>query len=228
MSRRFPRFHRISPLPPESPSGTNVYELALQGRVQGQVTVNTFYYYTVTGVPPSEAEQNALLTVTDGGLTPSFVACCASDWQLEARFIRCLNSVTVPPAASVLDTPTPGGNVAPSAPTTLAVVMTRYSTLRGQSGRGRLYVPAVPLAAVVGSTLDSAFVGPYQTLRTAMQLHLTSGGNSYIPCIVSRRLQAAPNGGLLPPGVIRFTDQTDITIRLVLGTVRRRRIGRGV
>lgn len=220
MSRANPRFHRQNPNLPALTS--NVVQLTIFGSLENQITLNILYYADQTGTVASIANLNSFL----GGWTVSnqapLQAVASSDWSLNQYKAQYVNAVSIIPQYRTTGLPLGGTGPAGHEPTTVAAVISKYSQVKGQSGRGRYYIPGIPTAWVSNSALNVAFITPFNTYASDLVNQVTGGGITYTPGIFSRRGYNKVTG--LGGG---FSPLSSAVARTLLGTVRRRRIGRG-
>lgn len=217
MSHLNPRFRRIN-TPPNSAT-FNVYRVAITGTIEGQMTVNLFYYRDqiaiATGATLAQMQSLYLGVTGFGGIITDYLASLSSDWLATAIII---DSPTSPALArlympSILVGTGPAGHL----PTTTAAVITKMSGLKGQCGRGHVALPAVPKTWATESTVTN--VTAYNALAGQMAQIQANGGVEFHPVIWSKGTRLTPRLG--------HTDITVCQLRPVLGTVRRRKLGRG-
>src|ERR1700738_5303354 len=155
MSRAQPRFKRVNP--PLPLATANVWQVSVIGSIENQSTINTFYYWDNAAALISTSEQN----ISNGwqtALLGPYRACISADWGMQAIKVQCLTSQQRVP---LLDTSVVGNaGTAPAghAPTEVAAIMQRKTNFKGQSGRGRIMLPAVSLTHITGSALNAAGV----------------------------------------------------------------------
>lgn len=219
MSRKNPRFHRTnSPLPAPT---TNIFELIVRGSIEGQITINTFYFAdqnaTGTFVGSPEADINAGFLAI---LAPTYRACISADWSLTSVKTQCLTTPSRAPVTSTAGLPLAGTGAAGHEPTEVAAVCLRFSGLKGQSGRGRFSLPAVPTGAVLSSNLTAAGLAANQAFCNAYNANFVQNAHTYTPMLVSRR-------GISPNFSYGTAVLVTCTATSLLGTIRRRKIGRG-
>lgn len=221
MSRKNPRFRRINPTLPVA--AANLFQISMIGSLEGQLTVNNFYYQDggqvlAGGGSPTELE---LVTAFHTGVFAYLRACISSDWTLTGYRVAVL---TTPSRIPYFNLPTQNNTATGAAghePTTISSLFSRYSGVRGQSGRGRVYIPAVPTVIVVASQIATASFGAFQSAASQMSAPQVATSRTYTPGVVSRRgvAQGGANYG--------FSPLTSCVARQLLASTRRRRIGRG-
>lgn len=217
MSRANPRYRRNNlALPPLT---GNVYRVRIFGSIEGQLTISTFYYQDSNAAGTATVTHaNNLHTafVAAGNVGLTYLACCSVDWSSTYVWIDSPNTPSLAPQPYVFSNT--GGGSAGHEPTEVAAVLTRGSASRGQCGRGRVSVPAVPTNVVTASRITG--LTAYNALANSMLAVIASGGDTFTPVIFSK------NGSR----VHSFQGASQVTIVTplgLLGTVRRRKIGRG-
>lgn len=217
MSKANPRFRRVNvPLPAPT---NDVYRARFVGSIEGQLTIDTFYYRGDSAAgTESLAMQINLVTALElaGGMRDKYKACMSSDWTMESMLIDCpfIATLATLTAASV----GPGTGPAGHEPTTVATVISRFSKQKGQCGRGHVSLPAVPTAWVTSSMITSSTA--YDAFVLTMGGVISGGGHNFTPVIYSKGTRVSPKAS-------GISDQINATLRDVLGTVRRRKLGRG-
>jgi len=154
-----------------------------------------------------------------------YLACLTADSQLKGVLGTDLSQGTVP---TFLDSSNAGalGTVAGhSLPSEMAVTISKRTALKGQHGIGRVSMPGVPIGfttpATTSNQINATGVLAYVALNAELQTPLVSGGQTWTPCVSTR-----PK----PPAtlVTHAANTTAWVTRLLLGTARRRKIGRGI
>jgi hypothetical protein len=217
MSRKNPRFRRANPAPPPL-GGLNLYQLQVFGSIEGQMTLNNFYYMDAGTAPVGNQELDLLATWIAAN-QGAFLAAISSDWTLTGYKVQMLNLPNRAPYFAPQAPPVAATGPAGHEPTTVAVVCWRYTALKGQSGRGRFYMPAVPTTWVTSSTVTAAGgIAAYNAAALIADTAIT--GNRVYVAALANRIRA---------GVAAITGQPvqHSGFRPLLGTIRRRRIGRG-
>jgi hypothetical protein len=221
MSRKNPRFRRTNPTLPAHTG--NLFQITMLGSIENQLTVNTFYYQddNTALVAGTESDLLQKFRTSTNNVESLFLPCCSSDWTLVSYRVACLTSPSRIPFISIVAAGTVGTGAAGHEPSTVASLLTRYSNIRGQSGRGRLYLPAVPTTVVTASSINATPFIAWQNLAARMTLNLTGVDRAYTPQVVSRRGVAAGGSNYGCSAI------TSVVARQLLATIRRRRIGRG-
>jgi hypothetical protein len=217
MSRANPRFRRINPT--LNFPVNDIYRMRIRGEIESQLTISTFYFRG-PGAAVSEtlAKQTDIATtvVAIGNFVSFYAACCSSDWSatdvlVDCPFLKTL--ATVQESASTYVGTGPAGHE----PTPIAAIIHRQTAVKGQCGRGHVSIPAVPTAWVTKSELNTLI--NYNALGLLMHSQLTGSLGAYTPVLYSLGTRISKS-----PGV---SDVVSCTTRALLGTVRRRLIGRG-
>ena len=238
VSRANPRFRRNNPVPPDLMPQYPIIRFLFAGHCYWGETLTTFDYadFSVTHariVYPTDATAlYTAITPAITGLKQRLLDTQAADWTLDRVTAIFPSEVTF--ADFVVDTPAaPGTIVGVTADGELAQVVQKQSVFKGQFGRGRTSVP-VPQGSIQTTTGDTdtltlAAGGLLALLATAMQAQVTVGARQWFPSIIGNT--ANPAGSLpprkLPPGHWHANSITQCLRDLVLGTVRRRKRGRG-
>jgi len=214
MSRAVPRFRRNNPaLPPAVP---NLFEVIVQGLVDGQMTINTFYYADGGGTLITASETN-LVNGWFTAFSAHFAAATSADFTLSSIKGQCLTTPTR--VAYTLPVGTAGTGPAGHQPSTVCATFDRYSGVKGQAGRGRVSMPAVPNTWVTASLINATGIAAYATFLNDLKTGFVASGVTYVAQVVSRKNKAGPALGASPV--------LNSTLRTTLGTCRRRKLGRG-
>lgn len=105
----------------------------------------------------------------------------------------------------------------------LAAVATKYTAVKGQHGRGRFYFGPIPISFTSPAEpdiLNAGAITAYNALNTALLLPIVAGGINFNLVVSTRPI--APLTLIGRAGTVASIVQT-----VLLGTVRRRREGRG-
>lgn len=219
MSRANPRYKRVNP--PGTPVGTgSVVEYIIQGSIESQLTINTFYYQAATPLP-STAQLNTLLTALHTNLYALYIGCLSSDWTTTRELLNVVDINSLQGVISVGSAGTAGTRPAGHFPTEVAAILIKRTALKGQHGRGRISLPAISLGDATASTITLGAAKTAQlALCTAMLLTASDGTNTWTPCVAQRNTAS-------PRLVVAYANLTAVAPNYVLGTVRRRKLGRG-
>lgn len=214
MSRAHPRFTRVNP--PLPAPASNLYRIAIIGNIENQLTINTFYYLDARTIG-SLVNFTALGTAFQTGIDALFKAAVSADWSQVGFKIDSPNNPLVQPL--IYFQAAFGGGPAGHEPTTVSGTIIRYTNTKGQSGRGRLALPAVPSVWVTSSTITAtAGSAAYVNFANGLTATLAVSADTLTPALMSR-----------PPKtkILGAAQLTNAVAKLLLGTTRRRKIGRG-
>lgn len=217
MSRAQPRFRRgnfVANAPVNS-----AWRLAVVGQIEQQMTVNLFYYHDnrpfSEGVNAIHANNLYNAFVAAAGPWEDLKGAISADWaSVEIR----VDSPTSPDFGTQIY---PQGSIglAPAGhePTTVAAIISKHTTLKGQCGRGHLALPGVPTAWVTASKITT--LTAYESLATTLLSAITTGADTFTPIVWSKGTRTNPSKG--------YTEIINFAVKPILGTVRRRKLGRG-
>lgn len=193
----------------------DVIHITGEGILFGQRTINDFYYVkTVTDDVVSLSDMlDNWITVNGDQILPPVTS---TDWEFfrgTADLIFPVNrrSAQVVSTQEMRDGQIAGGSLPPST----TVVVARRTSIRGPSGRGRMFFPAVPTNWHDDGFLAAAGVTAYNGILADLALPISVAGNEFQPCLYHR----------LPAGfdVVEYW-----TFDRVLRQQRRREIGIGI
>jgi hypothetical protein len=210
--------------PPAPLINGDVFRFTMQIRAENQITETTHdYMSTVFAVDPAVA-MAALQGQWLANVAIPYQAVTANDGLFYGCIMQCLSSQFPPSLVSPLAANGTGG--VNHLPLESSAVVSRYTALKGQHGRGRFYPSCLPVAfsnagAAAASELTNAAVGLYQALGTALLLPVVAAGVTLNPVIASR--PTAPS--VL---VTRAQLVTSYLCQVDLGSIRRRKLGRGI
>jgi hypothetical protein len=220
MSRANPRFHRTNPPLPLVGAGNGVVQYVVQGVIEGQMTLSTFMYSAA--VPnPTAAQLAQLLTNISTAIFPAVKGMSSADWTVVRELLKVVHRNDLATVTSTVHNGNPGGRPAGHAPTEVAGIMLRQTAVKGQHGRGRVSFPAVSLTDVSSSSWISAGIALAITVMGTAGLTTASDGtNTWTPCVGQR-------SNVAPHLIVGFAPIQAWTANVLLGTIRRRKIGRG-
>ena len=205
-----------------------VFRVRIIGECEGQLTVNTFAYreFKTLAGNGSRAIMDALHIelVAANGFLDKYLACLSVDWVGTSIYIDVPTKTDIAPVAYGMVNKVGAGPVG-HCPTTVSGVVHKLSTWKGRHGRGRVGLPAVPLAWVLGSKFDPLPVPAYQAFSDAIATALVDGTYDWRPGILGLDKRTFP----ADPAKWAYTwvDIGEGTYNPILGNVRRRRPGRG-
>jgi len=204
------------PLPPLA---HDVVQIAICGVLEGQETRNLFYYRNNAAI--GTVNDNDLTGILDAFMTlgspgSDMPNCTATSWHFDRLEAFSITKPSLVKAEKIINL---NGVVPGKAfPSTVSATISRYANFRGQCGRGRISVPAVPLTWAVDSVLIE--VGFYTGMANNMKRSLLVNFLEWFPVIYSR----GPKPGFQEGSA----DIIRTIVRPVLGTCRRRKLDRGI
>lgn len=220
MSRANPRYHRTNASGPPVLGTATVATYKLYGKLELQMTVTGLSYYSVSG-PPTTLQLGTLMTNISNTMLPLIKACVSADWTVDYERIDVVSNNTTNGQIMTTHAGQTGGRPAGHLPTQMAAVIIKNTNLKGQHGRGRVSLPGIATADVTASTITAAaeitalnaFIAQFVTV-------MSDGANNWNMC-VPQRLAASPRL------VANYSLVNGGTLKTLLGTVRKRKIGRG-
>jgi hypothetical protein len=217
------RYTRINP-PLPNVGSYNVFSCIVQGTCDNEEWIND---YAVMGA-------DALTAGSEAAIANSFYAMVAtalrammdtSTYIMSVK-VTCLTTITRVPYVAALNSGAGFAGTAstPHLPKEMAAILSCYTAYKGQHGRGRKYTAGVPTSFVTSSSnansLNTSGVAALTALGTAVLAGTCVDGATVMsPCIYTRVKGATP--------VTNAAPITSTIARSLLGTVRRRRPGRG-
>jgi len=150
------------------PSATEV-RAQLEGRIDGQTTINDLYFSLPGGYILSDIQ--SLAVNLEDWFVLSLAPLLSQDWAALSLHVRALNV----PAGFVVDRPAvaTGGVAIESAPSNVAACVSFRTGIAGRSFRGRNYVPGIPNSVLTLNTMSDTFM---IDVRQAYELLLPGGG----------------------------------------------------
>jgi hypothetical protein len=197
----------------------NIWRVRIIGAIENQLTVSSFYYIDELGPGTATLAVGVALSIAFQGASAVFTKYCAAvsgDWLSSLVLV---DSPTNPTLATIQNIDVAvGTGPAGHEPTVVGAVVAKLTAVKGQCGRGHITTPAVPTAWVTGSNLSNQTA--HTNLANAMVAPLTGSGHTFTPCLYS------PKGSHANP-IKGYAPLTNCLVRTTLGTVRRRKLGRG-
>jgi hypothetical protein len=217
---------RNNPSSPALPS--SLYRVTMLFLTDGNVQEVTFDYLVNEPIPViSDGPNMAYLlnyhAVTNIGVWQSVIT---GDTAITEVTVADLVPGRTPTKIGFL-VPTVGTVTGHSLPLEMQATLLKQSTLKGQHGRGRCMMPAIPISfcnpAVDPNTLTGAAITAYNVVGSLISTTLVAplGLGFMQPCITTRPVEPA-----IVPAKAQPTNQA--IARPLLGTQRRRRPGRGI
>lgn len=134
----------------------DVAQIVLEGRVDGQMTINDLYFM-ISGGGITPVNLAALVGSVRSWWTGELIPQLSDDWTATRVIGVDLTTATGPRAE--LATVATGGISGEANPNNVAACVSIRTAQRGRSARGRNYVPAVPGSMVVLNTMDDEWMG---------------------------------------------------------------------
>lgn len=215
-------------MPPVVANLNDVYKVRMQGRIEGQVTFNVFYFKSVSGAGDTDVLDHLIMA-----LFSCFIDHLVPVMPISYRYEKMIwqkvfpdvgpEFETLPPDSAVGET---AGDALPSFCSSLVSVRTSRA---GKSGRGRIYLAGIPESASNQSFFDPS--GPYWVALVAFAACLATkfiigdppGDNAWQMMVYSRKL----GGNTLPIGNAGLAPVTNFVPRQQLATTNSRKVGRG-
>lgn len=138
------------------PLTAGTVKVTLQGRTDGQVTINTLWF-TKSGGAVTPSDVNAVATAVGNWYAGTVAPLLADSWSAEIVQAQDM-SVGFGAVAQFSLGPTPGGVATEQSPNNVACCVSLRTGSAGRGFRGRNYVPAIPNAAIDINTLDPTFI----------------------------------------------------------------------
>jgi hypothetical protein len=200
---------------PEIADGA-VFEVAIEGRLFAQQTINTFFYRWSAEVPGTFLPQTEALEQVVAALSGPYQGALSIDWK---GYLAHLRDPKTDPVFGSVEQPIPGwaGQFeGPAAPPSVAVVLTRTSSTPGRRNRGRIYLPGIPKEWCVDGLLSPAGVLAVSPLASFMTEDIDAADpEGFLHSVIWSRVNQ------------NYTDITLIKLRSILRSQRRREIGVG-
>lgn len=192
----------------------DVYSLVVKGKVHNQTTMNVFHYWcSITG---DADDADDLVAAFRTNCETQYLACCASEFELEGYICQKIHPLPVLASFTQGVAFTVGTGGVESLPSSVAVVLTKRTSIGGKAGRGRVYMPAVPVDFEADSVLTGGALGTYTNLANKLDDPLTvANGGVYVPALWHRASRT-------------HHSLIGVTPRNVLRNQRRRQVGRGI
>ena len=147
MSRAVPRFRRTNPALPVIT--TPCYEVSAIGFGEAGMFMVNFAYLMSAGGQTSSSESN-LATSWCNNCAAAFRACISNLYTLTSVKVSCVSNNTRMPFTNTSNANLGVGTVGFfPLPSTNAAILSKQTTVKGQHGRGRNYMPGIPTSSLV-------------------------------------------------------------------------------
>lgn len=189
----------------------DVLAVQIVGKLFEQETNTTFHWQVNSA--PVDTSLTSMLTDIALIVLPDYKDCCSELWEAVAIRGR---RVTPSPTRSYAVVQTGNGTVGEeSLPPSVAGVISRFTNSNQRTGRGRIFLPAVPETWHQNGGLNLAGQAAYAAFAPILDLPITLAGGSVLDPVLFRR----PNTAVRVEGT---------QVRTVLRSQRRREIGVGI
>jgi hypothetical protein len=215
-------------MPTEADVG-EIWEVVLEGRQEGQQVLNVMHFRFDNN--NSNVEENLLRALVECLLTV-LLPTAASTYQ----YVRCMGKQVSPILGPIIEIGQEasdviqGADVGDALPSFVSVCANIHTVRGGRSGRGRMFIPAIPESSTVGSFVSTVHphwqaILAYLACVAAKFIHVGEplGSEQISLGVMSRKI-----GGLKPPySVDGFAAATRLVAKNALATTRSRKVGRG-
>jgi hypothetical protein len=222
MSRAIRRFTRTNA--PLATLTTPAFRVTVFYLVDNQVALFNMDYIMQTSTISAAAESNigsTFLTAALAGLR----AMLSADCLLTQVKVTCLTIITRQPVVTAVAAASQAGTGgAGHLDSQVSAQYTKQTAVKGQHGRGRCYLPGVPLGFCTQTTdanrLNASGIAQMGTTANALLSNtIADGTNVAIAAVTTRVVKGQPTTAGAP--------LTFLIARALLSIIRRRRIGRG-
>lgn len=203
------------------------WEVRIVGKMENQETDNVFHF--VEDSATADVELNLILALAECFIT-HLLPVLSSQWQLTS-----IKWKKVSPVLGVEQETIPAGTLvaagnAAALPSYCSAVVSKRTLVGGRSHRGRFYLPGIPEAATINSSLDTSHA--FWTALIAFVACVTTkfinvgepiGSDQFSLAVYSRKI----GGSTTPFGASGFTVVSQLVPSAALGTTRSRKVGRG-
>lgn len=202
---------------------TTLLRLSVQFAAQGSNCENVLDYLADTAFSPAIGDLTALAAAWATANQAAFLATLAADTSLYDITVADLVPGLSPTSTANVGTPVPGTVTGTSFPSCLGVAAEKITAIKGQHGRGKILQGPIPLSFVTTTDpehINAAAITAYGALHASLLHPISVGGHTYKLAITTRQPTGVPiptNAGI----VVTLTQDTTI------GTVKRRKLGRG-
>lgn len=192
-------------------------QATINGRVDGQLTINDVYFQNSGAVTPTN--MNTLAVALGNWVEAELAPLLSEDWTSERVRVIDLQTITGPVVERQVVAA--GGVTGEAAPNNVAACVSLRTDQRGRSARGRNFVPGIPNSVITLNTLSNTFINDLVTAYTTLTgAGVFSAGWQMV--IVSRVSDGQPRVEGLPIPVTSVT-MVGTSVR----SMRSREIGHG-
>ncbi len=205
----------------------SLWEVRLEGRIEGQLTDNVLHFKCVGASADVELH---LIQVLLTCFITHMIPVITSTWTLERVVWKQVGPVLGVEQISI-PTGTPSGEGSAAAlPSYCSALISKRTLTGGRSHRGRMYIAGIPEDQTTGSSINTE--GPFWAGLLAFALCVITdfvhpdpaGGTDLFDLIVySRKI----GGSAFPYGLTGVTDVREFVPVQQIATTRSRKVGRG-
>ena len=204
----------------------DAFQVRLVGRMEGQETNNVLHFSAKAA--GTDVEVDLILVLLTCFIT-HILPVATSSWTLEKVLWKRVHPTLSNEFEVVTGGMGPGGGNAAALPSFNSAVFSIRTNTGGRSHRGRMYLPGIPEAATINSSLDNS--NAYWTALLAFAACvMTNFGGGDLPGSSSFQFQVYSRklgGSTFPYGSAGFTPVISFIPHTPLGTTRSRKVGRG-
>lgn len=220
MSRANPRYRRLNAPGLPLLAGNAIGRYIIQGTLNNQMTINSLDFFAAAP-SLSTTSLSTLLGAISTALFAKYKACLSTDWVCVRELFNIIHRNDIVGALTTLNAGATGTIASPSFDSEIAITIQKKTILKGQHGRGRMSLPAVPTNAVSESVVNgAALLANLNAFTAQLTMTASDGVATWTSCVSTR----AANPPRLANGYELILNAQFNTL---LGTVRRRKIGRG-
>jgi hypothetical protein len=220
MSRASPRYHRVNPPLPVVGNSNGVVLYRIKGLLEGQLTITGFMYSAANNNPTQSQLINLLAAISTNVFGP-YKNCLTQDWTCGIETLDVVHRNDIMGVSSTSNGGVQGGRAAGHPPLETSQILIKYTAFKGQHGRGRASLPPPAVLDLTNSTITAAaLIAAINTLISQLAVQASDGTNQWTHSVCTRSTVS-------PKLVTNFAPVHTIILNHQVGTVRRRRIGRG-
>lgn len=210
----------------ETASVNDIYQVRLQGRIEGQET-NNVLHFLCTGAD-SDVELHLIQVLLSCFIT-NVLPVLASAWTLERIVWKRVGPTLGPEIISLPEGDASGGVTTDALPSFCSAVMSIRTALGGRSHRGRFYLAGIPEASVTGSSIptESALWAALLAFATCLVTNFVPGDPPGAPSYAMGVYSRVLGGAAFPYTTPGFSAMKEVHPVQQIGTTRSRKVGRG-
>lgn len=201
-------------------TGPQLFEVQIVGTLHQQTTRNVFHYAKTdsSSLTDGDSEVGALLTSFKNTVFTFFQAVTSQEWSLkwlQGQIVK--PSRYVPKYMQVV--PASGLVTGECLPSGCSVIIATASEYAGRAHQGRKYIPGIPVAWELNSTINPVNMTGYSALATQMKEQLTGTTTAWSPWIGLKpsSLDSVYNNGYiirttLAKQIIRYQRRREVAV----------------